>query len=498
MNLPLYHGYAVMVSTFIFRFVGIGIYYSGGLFITPFIITFEVDTATAASYVSIYASLSLASPLLCGYIQDCLNKKGYSIRLVFVFGSVMEFLGIMGMSISKSFGTVLLSSCCMGIGIGFTAFSSSGVMAQWFPDKGVHFFFLAHAGSGIGGFSYAHVVTFLLERFHTGEELCNLEATSPTSCQEWRPVLRCIGIFSFVAILLASLSMRVPTLKELEEFTHDLKNVEEDRASASSTDITLEHDSSEGKERHDRDLEISSNLENSSVSLSQEDEKVMPLPYHLSFVQVIQTRTSILLCIWAFFNSIPIDAFYVFFPTYADSIGLSPREAGTVLSITGIAIVIGNITLAKVVNDFGYRSALLGCMAGLVVIMIVWPFCNSFGVLVALAFSVGFFTSAENIFPPFLTSTYSNLTDCILTHIGFVSAFHAPGIFLGPIIIGRIIDRHGFHEAAFFCASFFAVTVISVFLIPSKEKQMSLVMEKFDGDQKGNDIDEIRTHALKE
>ena len=157
--------------------------------------------------------------------------------------------------------------------------------------------------------------------------------------------------------------------------------------------------------------------------------------------------------------------------------------------MSGIAMFIGYITLAKVVNVFGYRSSLLGWMAGLVFMMIVWPFCNSFGVLVALAFSVGFFTSAVNIYSPFLTSTYSNLTDCILTHIGFISAFQAPGIFLGPIIIGGIIDRHGFHEAAFFCASFFAVTVISVFFIPSKEKQLSLVMEKFDGKQKANDID---------
>jgi hypothetical protein len=81
-----HHGYNVLASTFLMRFVGIGVYYSGGLFIIPLMVTFNIGTGLAAFFVASSSTSTFLATFAAGYAQDQLSKRDYSIRPVYAAG----------------------------------------------------------------------------------------------------------------------------------------------------------------------------------------------------------------------------------------------------------------------------------------------------------------------------------------------------------------------------------------------------------------------------
>ena len=103
-----FHGYTVVLSVFVCRFCGIGMYYSIGLFIFDIQRSFGVSTGMAALFPSIIGGVSLFAVMVLGPIQDRLTKRNIGIWSTFAVGAALLAVGAIGASFSKDF---LLGGC---------------------------------------------------------------------------------------------------------------------------------------------------------------------------------------------------------------------------------------------------------------------------------------------------------------------------------------------------------------------------------------------------
>jgi MFS family permease len=85
-----------------------------------------------------------------------------------------------------------------------------------------------------------------------------------------------------------------------------------------------------------------------------------------------------------------LDIFYVYFPLYASSIGLSPSEIGWVLTIFSVATMVSRIFLPKLVERFGKNRVLFFFMFGGAVFYGLTPLFDGMAILAILAFFNGF------------------------------------------------------------------------------------------------------------
>ena len=217
-----YHGYRVLASTFLMRFVGIGVYYSGGLFIIPMMVTFNIGTGLAAFFVASSSTSAFLATFAAGCVQDQLSKRDYSIRHVYAAGSIFLAMGTIGASYSQYFPLVILCSIVMGAGVGLTAYSAQGVLVQWFEKRSCQALMLALSGGGIGTLVYSRVISEMMDAFHDGDELCEMDAVQVSACEEWRPAMRYMGVYSSVLILLASYFVRLPNPTEVDTYEKEV------------------------------------------------------------------------------------------------------------------------------------------------------------------------------------------------------------------------------------------------------------------------------------
>merc|ERR1740124_980638 len=141
------------------------------------------------------------------------------------------------------------------------------------------------SGGGIGSFVYAQVIVAMLSKFHKGDEVCAVGVQDKSSCAEWRPTLRYLGVCSSIMLLVASYFMRDPSPEEIDEFEGNLElemaeseMLREDEGRPIRSESTIN--------RNDA-LERSKSLVSATGSYDSDDQ--------LSFEELTRTMTSILL-----------------------------------------------------------------------------------------------------------------------------------------------------------------------------------------------------------
>jgi len=115
----VYHGYYVLISTFLLNFCAIGIFNSAGLYLEPLSITFpSAGSGTLALYCTIQIVTGLSSSLVGGIAQDVLDKGDIKLLWLFFVGGIFMMVGFFVSSIAYTFIGVLVGSFLMGIGLG--------------------------------------------------------------------------------------------------------------------------------------------------------------------------------------------------------------------------------------------------------------------------------------------------------------------------------------------------------------------------------------------
>lgn len=131
---------------------------------------------------------------------------------------------------------------------------------------------------------------------------------------------------------------------------------------------------------------------------------------------------------------------------YVDAVvqgGLAPRRAGTLLALASITAIAARVT-AGVVSDrmpdghFGLCGRLVGVGAiGILLLAIDVPTVSSWGVFLALAGGWGF----NGVYFFAVISHYREIPGRIT---GLVAPGGLLGSTIGPIVVGAIVDRHGY------------------------------------------------------
>ena len=80
--------------------------------------------------------------------------------------------------------------------------------------------------------------------------------------------------------------------------------------------------------------------------------------------------------------------------------------------------------------------------------------------------------TCTSLFIAILTDRYAHISKgCILTLIGLVHAVQCPGLLIGPVVIGILIEKFSYFAGAFFTAAMFFASFVAVLLLPSRESQ---------------------------
>ena len=168
------------------------------------------------------------------------------------------------------------------------------------------------------------------------------------------------------------------------------------------------------------------------------------LPY-LSLAEILDTNTTIALLLWTVACAFVYTNFYVHLPAYAESVGLSADAGARALSLTGVGMLAGNITLGKVTDAAGPIATLRFTMCALAVLLFLWPYCTTSASLSCVAFFFGYMASTQSSVPLIILADAFGETspDSILTLLGLLHACKFPGYLFGPSCIGYVYETFG-------------------------------------------------------
>ena len=186
--------------------------------------------------------------------------------------------------------------------------------------------------------------------------------------------------------------------------------------------------------------------EESKLSLEEltDEGPVAGLPY-LSTSQAFYTRTSLALLGWCFFSCFAYINYVVHLPAFAESVGLSPEVGAAALSLTGLTMLLGNITLGRVTDVVGSIRMLQITMNVLMLVFFVWPYGTDTISLTTLAGLYGYAATTQGSVPLIIMADAFDSTspDSILTLLGVLNFAKFPGYLFGPTICGTLYEKYG-------------------------------------------------------
>ena len=189
------------------------------------------------------------------------------------------------------------------------------------------------------------------------------------------------------------------------------------------------------------------------------EEPIAGLPY-LSTSQAFFTRTSLSLLGWCFFSCFAYINLVVHLPAFAKSVGLSPEVGAGALSLTGLTMLLGNITLGRATDMVGPIRILQITMTILMVVFFAWPYATDATSLTILACLFGYAATTQGSVPLIVMADAFDSTspDSILTLLGILNFAKFPGYLFGPTICGWLYDWYG----DYYNASIFTGTIMLI------------------------------------
>jgi MFS family permease len=292
----LFHGYQVLLSTFLLKFVAIGAFNSSGLYLGPLSTSFpNCNGGYLAFYCTIQLASGLASSFVGGTLQEVLEAHNIGFQWLFFGGGVFMTFGLLISSYSINITILLVGALFTGVGVGLCGFLAGGICVLWFEEHRGTMLLLAMSGEGIGNIFFSWLTAKLLEVF--GSMMSNGDGDDA-----WRPVMRCVAVLSFILCSVASTSMRLPVSGEVEEHEKNQRKIMLE-ATTTATSYADDDDDDNGQqttvlkweESDDDDDDNPSSYEygavNTSRSLSEND---VAHNHHHMHINMKRTRASII------------------------------------------------------------------------------------------------------------------------------------------------------------------------------------------------------------
>lgn len=129
------------------------------LFVKPISDALDVSRSQV-SLISTIMTLSFA--LISPFVGKIIGK--YGIKSVMLFGALLVGFSFVGFSFSNSMSMLYLLSGAIGFGMAFCSIIPINILINnWFVDKKGMITGIVLAGSGVGGFVFTQVVSYMLK-----------------------------------------------------------------------------------------------------------------------------------------------------------------------------------------------------------------------------------------------------------------------------------------------------------------------------------------------
>jgi len=184
----------------------------------------------------------------------------------------------------------------------------------------------------------------------------------------------------------------------------------------------------------------------------------------VSIARVLRTPDFKLLYIACLLFTVATAIPFIFLPPFAQSIGIKPIAAATLVGWIGLASTAGRLGLGTLADRFGMMRVYQGCILALGLSFGLWLVAESYAMLTLFALAMGLsYGGAVALTPAVVARMFgTNGLGVILGTLYTGSAF---GTLMGPPLCGMIIDRTGGYRLA--VAFTMACTIVAfIVLLP--------------------------------
>ena len=400
----MFYGWVIVGSGFVMSVIGIGARYCYGVFLKSLEVEFDITRTATSSIFSLYMLLCSIVAIFGGWATDRYGPKRVCLFMA-TFTGLSFFLTSQASSAWQLFITY---SLLFSLGNGAMYAIVNSTVSKWFVKKRGLVVGITSSGGGVGTFVMAPFVTYLISSFN------------------WRTAFIVLGFITWVGIGAMSLLLR-----------------------QDPRELGLQPDGDQSEPIQGNVTEKAGEVPRADFSLGQ--------AYRLSQFWLLGFSWLLL--------SLSFHLIFVHIVPYAVDKGISPMDASFILSLIGVANVLGRLVLGKLSDTVGRKSlAIIGTLiqAG-ALLWLMWA--HRLWMLYVFAIPFGFtFGGSSAMITALIGDIFG--TRSLGAIMGILIAGFALGAAIGPAIGGYIFDVSGQYFMAFVTGTFsILMTAFTIALI---------------------------------
>ena len=383
----MFYGWVIAGSGFLISAFGLGARYSYGVFLKSIEAELDMTRAATSSIFSVYMLLSCLIAILGGWGMDRYGPKKVGI----IMGTFTGLSFFLTSQVNSMWQLFITYSLLFSLGTGAIYVVANSTASRWFVKKRGFVVGITSSGGGVGTIFIAPFAAYLISNFN------------------WRNAFITLGFVSWVGIAATSLLFR----KDPRE-------------------IGLLPDGTKSEPLPVENQKKAGNVSRPDFSLGQ---AYRMYPFWLLGLS------------WAFL-SLSMHLIFVHIVPYAIDTGISPMDASFILSLIGVANIMGRVVLGKLSDIFGRKSLAITCDLIQFVALLWLMWARQFWMLYAFALVFGVtFGGSSTLITIFIGDIFG--TRSLGAIMGILIAGFALGAAVGPAVGGYIFDVTGHYFMAF-------------------------------------------------
>ncbi len=382
----IFYGWVIVGAGFTIGFVGIGARYSYGVFLSSIETDFAMTRGAASGIFSVYMLLCCLFAAAGGWALD-----RYGPRMLGIFLGIFTGLSLLLTSWAGAAWQLFVTySLLLSLGTGSIYGLVNTTASRWFLDRRGLAVGITSSGGGVGAILIAPFATFLIAHF------------------SWRTAFVVMGVLSAAVMIGAAL----PLVKDPRDAgcVPDGARFPPARKSSAGAD----------EDRHEG----------------------------LTLRQAFGVRPFWLLASSWFLLSLSLHMVFIHVVPHAVDMGVSLMDASLVLSLMGLANILGRLVLGRLSDHLGLRALGVACSLAQCGTLVWLLWAHELWMLYVFGAAFGFLWGGAGTVTTVLTVDIFG-TQSLGTIMGMMSASWAMGAAAGPAIGGYVFDVTGHYNAAF-------------------------------------------------
>ena len=382
-----FYGWIIAAAGFLLSFFGIGARYSFGVFLKSIETEFSITRTAASGIFSIYMLLCVFFAILGGWAID---KQGPR-KIGLIMGTMTGLSLLLTSKVYASWQLLITYSLFLSLGTGAIYGVVNTTTSRWFVKKRGFVIGITSSGGSVGAIILAPFATYLISTYN------------------WRTAFIVVGVISWIVMISASVWLKKDP-RDMNIFpdgalTDDINNKGEKTA-----------------------------VQNPTQSFTA--------------AQAFRMRQFWLLGLSWLFLSKSIHMVYVHVVPFAVDSGITPLDAAFILSVLGIANILGRLVLGRLSDTIGRKA--LGVTCGLLhTATLLWLMqSDQLWMMYVFAVIFGLLWGGSGTI---ITSLVGDIfgTSNLGSIMGLITAGWALGAAIGPAVGGYIFDACGSYHIAF-------------------------------------------------